>query len=116
MPICILHCAPMSPWFPRWHLGAPCLLVDTDRGLVLVDTGLGLHDYVTPSLVVRFFRLDLGIVDNPEYAAVRQLDRLGYSPETVQHIVMTHLHFDHAGGVLAENAGPSDNRIACRYQ
>jgi glyoxylase-like metal-dependent hydrolase (beta-lactamase superfamily II) len=89
----------MCPRFPRWHVGAPCLLVDTDRGLVLVDTGLGLHDYVTPSPKVRFFRLDFGVVDDPEYAAVRQLSRLGRDPEVVQHIVMTHLHFDHAGGL-----------------
>jgi len=45
----ILNCAPMSPWFPRWQLGAACLLVETDQGLVLVDTGLGLHDYECPS-------------------------------------------------------------------
>jgi hypothetical protein len=66
MTIRILQCAPMSPRFPRWHVAAPCLLVDTDRGLVLVDTGLGLHDYVTPSLKVRFFRRDFGVVDDPD--------------------------------------------------
>jgi glyoxylase-like metal-dependent hydrolase (beta-lactamase superfamily II) len=89
----------MSPWWPRWHVAAPCLLVETDHGLVLVDTGLGLHDYAAPSPMVRFFRLDLGIVDDPEYAAVRLVSRLGHSPETVRHIVTTHLHFDHAGGL-----------------
>jgi glyoxylase-like metal-dependent hydrolase (beta-lactamase superfamily II) len=89
----------MSPWFPRWHIGAPCLLAETDQGPVLVDTGLGLHDYQHPSPMVRFFLADLGIARDPERAAVRQLARLGYLPEAVQHIVLTHLHFDHAGGL-----------------
>ena len=89
----------MSPWFPRWHIGGTCLLVKTDKGLVLVDTGLGLHDYSNPSPMVRFFKLDFGVHNDPENAAVCQIARLGYSPKDVQHIVLTHLHFDHAGGV-----------------
>lgn len=99
MAIRVLDCAPMSPWFPRWHIGGTCLLVDTDKGAVLVDTGLGLHDYSKPTTKVRLFRLDFGSHDDPEATAVRQIARLGLSPEAVQHIVMTHLHFDHAGGL-----------------
>lgn len=89
----------MSPWFPRWRLGGTCLLVETDQGPVLVDTGLGLHDYAQPSPVVRFFKADFGVHENPEHAAVRQLARFGLAPGEVKHIVMTHLHFDHAGGL-----------------
>lgn len=89
----------MKPWFPRWHLGTPCLLVETDQGPVLVDTGLGLHDYEHPSLMVRFFQLDFGIQQNPDFAIVRQIQRLGYQAQDVKHIVQTHLHFDHAGGL-----------------
>jgi glyoxylase-like metal-dependent hydrolase (beta-lactamase superfamily II) len=99
MAIRILNCAPMSPWFPRWRVGGTCLLVETEEGLVLVDTGVGLHDYSNPTLMVRFFRLGFGIHCQPDRAAVRQVARLGYAPEAVQHIVMTHLHFDHAGGL-----------------
>ena len=99
MSVLILDCAPMSPWFPRWHIGGTCLLVETDQGLVLVDSGLGLHDYLDPSPMVRFFQLDFGIHTDPENAAVRQIVRLGYSPQDVRHIVLTHLHFDHAGGL-----------------
>jgi glyoxylase-like metal-dependent hydrolase (beta-lactamase superfamily II) len=89
----------MSPWFPRWHIGGTCLLIDTDSGPVLVDTGLGLHDYSSPTLKVRLFRLDFGSRDSPETTAVRQLEQRGISAEDVRHIVMTHLHFDHAGGL-----------------
>jgi glyoxylase-like metal-dependent hydrolase (beta-lactamase superfamily II) len=89
----------MSPWFPRWQVGAACLLVETDQGLALVDTGVGLHDYERPSWLVRFFRADLGMGTDPEATAVRQLARLGYETDAVRHIVLTHLHFDHAGGL-----------------
>jgi len=99
MAIRILDCAPMSPWFPRWHIGGTCLLVDTDQVRVLVDTGLGLHAFASPPPLVRFFQLDFGIHNDPESAAVRQIARLGYAPDAVRHIVMTHLHFDHAGGL-----------------
>jgi glyoxylase-like metal-dependent hydrolase (beta-lactamase superfamily II) len=99
MPIHILNCASMSPWWPRWHLGGTCLLVETDEGPVLVDTGLGLHDYDHPSPLVRFFIADFGIHMDPELSAARQVARLGYKPEDVRYIVMTHLHFDHAGGL-----------------
>jgi glyoxylase-like metal-dependent hydrolase (beta-lactamase superfamily II) len=89
----------MSPRFPRWHIGGTCLLVETDKGPVLVDTGLGLHDYSHPTARVRFFRFDFGSGNEPATTAVRQIERLGYTPQAVHHIVMTHLHFDHAGGL-----------------
>ena len=99
MAIQILNCASMSPWWPRWHIGGVCLLVDTDQGPVLVDTGLGLHDHEDPSRLVRFFRMDLGILYAPDETAVRQVAARGILPEAVHHIVLTHLHFDHAGGL-----------------
>jgi glyoxylase-like metal-dependent hydrolase (beta-lactamase superfamily II) len=49
--------------------------------------------------MVRFFRLDFGVANNPENAAVHQIARLGIPAGEVRHIVLTHLHFDHAGGL-----------------
>ena len=60
MAIRILDCAPMSPWFPRWQVGGTCLLVETDQGLVLADTGVCVHAHESPSCPVRFFRMVLG--------------------------------------------------------
>ncbi len=89
----------MAPWYLNWQVGAACLLVETGQGLTLVDTGLGLHDYLRPSLMVRFFRAGFGIANDPERTAFRQVVRLGYRPEDVTDIIQTHLHFDHAGGL-----------------
>jgi glyoxylase-like metal-dependent hydrolase (beta-lactamase superfamily II) len=36
---------------------------------------------------------------DPDETAVRQVTRLGYRPEDVRHIVLTHMHFDHCGGL-----------------
>ena len=99
MSVQILNCASMSPWWPRWQVGATCLLVDTDRGPVLVDTGLGLHDHKPPSRLLRFFWLPFGIHAAADECAVCQVTSLGIRPQDVQHIVLTHLHFDHAGGL-----------------
>jgi glyoxylase-like metal-dependent hydrolase (beta-lactamase superfamily II) len=73
--------------------------VNTDQGLVLVDTGLGLHDHLNPTRLVRFFQPVFGIQYAPDETAVRQVARRGIQPEDIHHIVMTHLHFDHAGGL-----------------
>jgi len=76
-----------------------CLLVETDEGLVLVDTGLGLADYAQPTRHVRVFTAINRIPCDPAETAVRQVARLGYDPADVQDIVLTHLHLDHAGGL-----------------
>lgn len=77
-----------------------CLLVESDQGLVLVDTGFGEHDIQDP--VGRVGRLFMSWIrprlDSSE-TALAQLRDLGHSPQEVRHIVLTHLDFDHAGGL-----------------
>jgi glyoxylase-like metal-dependent hydrolase (beta-lactamase superfamily II) len=84
----------------RGRLTCHCLLVETARELVLVDTGFGLRDIADPrSRLSKFFLFLLRPEFREEYAAVRQIARLGYDPRDVRHIVLTHLDFDHAGGL-----------------
>ncbi len=100
MTIRFLNCFTFSFRLPsNWHTGALCLLVETDRGLLLVDTGPGQDDYVRVPLMMRALQLVARIPMDPEETAVRQVARLGYSPEDVQHVVLTHMHFDHCGGL-----------------
>jgi len=77
-----------------------CLLVETEQGLVLVDTGIGLADVADAEgrLGRQFVRMTRPRLD-PEETAARQLVRLGYAVDDVRHVVLTHLDLDHAGGL-----------------
>ncbi|WP_430683499.1 MBL fold metallo-hydrolase [Leptolyngbya sp. AN02str] len=82
------------------HLVCHCLLVETNRGLVLVDTGFGLQDIQSPySRLSPFFIHVNNIQFDRKYTAIAQIEQLGFSAQDVRHIVLTHLDFDHAGGL-----------------
>jgi glyoxylase-like metal-dependent hydrolase (beta-lactamase superfamily II) len=76
-----------------------CLLIDTGDTLILVDSGYGLRDYSDPSPAVRWFNRLIGVDENPAETAVRQVAALGYQPEQVTDIFLTHMHLDHTGGL-----------------
>jgi len=78
-----------------------CLLLETDQhGLVLVDTGFGSCDVLRPSeRLSPFFRVLNNIQLASRYTALEQVRQLGVAAEDVRHIVLTHLDFDHAGGL-----------------
>ncbi|WP_243733012.1 MBL fold metallo-hydrolase [Luteimonas yindakuii] len=84
----------------RGHLACHCLLVETPECLVLVDTGLGLLDVADPKTrLSRFFLTLLRPEFREQMTAVRQVERLGFNPADVRHILLSHLDFDHAGGL-----------------
>lgn len=85
---------------PLAHLVCHCLLIEAPDALVLVDTGYGLRDVArSRERIAWFFRM----LNNPQFrredTAAEQLRALGFDPADVRHIVLTHLDFDHAGGV-----------------
>ncbi|USI71931.1 MBL fold metallo-hydrolase [Sphingomonas morindae] len=90
---------------PLGRLVCHCLLIETPRdGLVLVDTGYGLRDVEHPHRgphprITRFMRGLLNIRLRAEETARRQIEALGFDAGDVRHIVLTHLDFDHAGGL-----------------
>lgn len=82
------------------HLVCHCLLVETSSGLVLVDTGYGTRDVARPQdRLARFFLALNRPRLRPEETAVAKVRALGFDPGDVRHIVVTHLDFDHAGGI-----------------
>lgn len=74
----------------RMRQALNCLLIETAAGRVLVETGLG-------------ERLDAetqakrGVDGEPILPSLR---KAGFEPETVDVVALSHLHFDHAGGLL----------------
>jgi len=99
MTLHILNCFTCNARFGNLKTGMVCLLVETNQGLVIVDTGLGLDDYSNPTRFTQFFRVIMDMPFDPNEAAVNQVKRLGYKPEDVRHILLTHMHFDHCSGL-----------------
>ena len=99
MSIQILNCGTIRPYLPRVESGVTCILVETNKGLVLIDTGMGTNDYLRPKSTMRFFLAAMRSERDINETALYQIQQLGYKPSDIQHIVMTHLHFDHAGGL-----------------
>jgi glyoxylase-like metal-dependent hydrolase (beta-lactamase superfamily II) len=67
-----------------------CLLVETPAGRVLVETGIGERIDEKNRAMRRY--------EGP--AIVAALEQAGFDPGSVDRVAMSHLHFDHAGGLL----------------
>jgi glyoxylase-like metal-dependent hydrolase (beta-lactamase superfamily II) len=77
-----------------------CLLIETAQGLVLIDTGYGLQDVRRARARLPWlWPLILNVRLREQDTAIRQVEALGFSARDVRHIVLTHLDFDHAGGI-----------------
>ncbi|MCB9603785.1 MAG: MBL fold metallo-hydrolase [Sandaracinus sp.] len=84
----------------RGTLPCHCLLLETDaHGLILVDTGFGTADLADPAGRLGSSRHLLSWNGDPEGTAIARVRALGFAPEDVRHILVTHLDLDHAGGL-----------------
>ena len=68
-----------------------CLLIDTPDGRVLVETGIG-ERIDDKGRAMRAY-------EGPWIVAA--LNDAGFDPQSVDVVALSHLHFDHAGGLLA---------------
>lgn len=90
----LLH-APPNP-----EAACHCLLLGAGGRLVLVDTGIGLHDVARPDeRIGRAVIEAAGFQFHEHLTAARQIERLGFRPTDVTDIVLTHGDPDHAGGL-----------------
>jgi glyoxylase-like metal-dependent hydrolase (beta-lactamase superfamily II) len=100
MTVHLLNCGTMRPYFPPVQNGVTCFLVETNQGPVLVDTGFGTRDYLSPNRTMKFFLAMMRSARDENETALYQVQRLGYKPGEIRHIIQTHLHLDHAGGLV----------------
>jgi glyoxylase-like metal-dependent hydrolase (beta-lactamase superfamily II) len=93
--------APKALW-QRWmapdelnriDLGCRALLVQEDQRNILIETGIGA--FFSPELKQRFG------VQEERHVLLDSLAAIGLSDADIDIVVLTHLHFDHAGGLLA---------------
>lgn len=101
----LLGMVPRREWHPlvqheideqnRLRQALNCLLVETPAGRVLVETGLGERQ---DDKTVR----QRGVEGMAILPALRDA---GFEPESVDWIALSHLHFDHAGGLLDRAGG-----------
>lgn len=103
-------------WMPRllWALTSQSWVeapinffaLDHREGLVLFDTGMDPAiatdpDYISSAigrfLLHRIFRLHIG----PEDRLSKKLEAIGHAAADVRKVVISHLHFDHIGGIAA---------------
>ena len=79
----------------RIALATRSLLVETRDGLVLIEAGCG--DKWTDK--------ERAMYALAPRTAVDALAEIGVDPRDIAHVVLTHLHFDHAAGLTREDAG-----------
>jgi glyoxylase-like metal-dependent hydrolase (beta-lactamase superfamily II) len=85
-------------WIPpddknRIPLACRCLVVRDGTKTILIETGIGA--FFDPALRERY-----GVVE-PHHVLIDSLAAVGIEPDDVDVVVLSHLHFDHAGGVLS---------------
>ncbi|MFO0591735.1 MAG: MBL fold metallo-hydrolase [Polyangiaceae bacterium] len=87
-----------SKWYPpddagRIEIACRSALVDEGHRKILLEAGIGA--FFEPKMRARY-----GVVED-RHVLLDQLAARGLSHEDIDVVVLSHLHFDHAGGVLA---------------
>jgi glyoxylase-like metal-dependent hydrolase (beta-lactamase superfamily II) len=87
-------------WLAPARMVCHCWLIESDDGLILVDTGVGSRDLLdVRGRLGPMFEHVVRPDTDPETTALAQVRALGFDPADVRHIIPTHLDPDHAGGL-----------------
>jgi glyoxylase-like metal-dependent hydrolase (beta-lactamase superfamily II) len=85
---------------PRPRVGCHCLLLEGERGLALVDAGIGLLDVERPVERIGQAAMDMaGFQFAEAETAVRRIEALGFHREDVKDVILSHGDHDHVGGL-----------------
>src|SRR6202158_3241430 len=74
----------------RIRLNLTCPLIMRGRDAILVDTGIG----------NRLDAVERKIFDHVDGWLIDALKLLGIEPGDITHVLLSHLHFDHCGGIV----------------
>lgn len=77
----------------RIPLACRSMLLEFDGIKVLCEVGIGA--FFEPKLAERF-----GVQSPERHLLLENLQNAGHSPESIDFVILSHLHFDHAGGLL----------------
>lgn len=77
----------------RIPLSCRCLLVELGDKKILCEAGIGA--FFDPKLAERF-----GVENPSRHVLLENLKALNVKPEDIDEVILSHLHFDHAGGLL----------------
>lgn len=80
----------------RIPMAAKAMLIRSDEKVILVDTG---NSPDMPEKLKEIYGLDFS-----QYTLEQSLLELGVRTDEVTDVILTHLHFDHAGGACAKRA------------
>jgi glyoxylase-like metal-dependent hydrolase (beta-lactamase superfamily II) len=89
----------------RCQYATNCLLVEGRGHRVLIETGNGDK---FPAKEKQIYGID------HDQSVEKNLRALGVEPQSVTHVVMTHLHFDHSGGTTRRTAAGGAEPIFSR--
>jgi len=81
----------------RISLALRSLLLESDNQMILVDTGIG-HKF--DEKFSKIYNIDFS-----EYSLEKSLEKSKFSRTDITDVIITHLHFDHAGGTTFLNDG-----------
>ena len=75
-------------------MAARCLLIEDGEKLILIDTGMG--NKQSEKFFGYYYRWG-------DFSLENSLAALGFRPDDITDVFMTHLHFDHCGGSIKWN-------------
>jgi N-acyl homoserine lactone hydrolase len=83
-----------TDWLPTY-----AWVIDHPEGVIVVDTGQGTHLLKARQSLHPYLRWEVTFRIEHDEEIGPQLRALGVGPRDVKHVVLTHLHADHDGGL-----------------
>jgi glyoxylase-like metal-dependent hydrolase (beta-lactamase superfamily II) len=94
-----INCGEMFPHLFRVQAGIFVTIFETNSGWAMIDSGYGLKDFDHPNLIFQMFTSFTRTPHQPTVCAIHQIKNFGLQPQQIKHIILTHMHIDHAGGI-----------------